>query len=68
MLDEVANAVAYNPPGSEEGYLFWTAWFFHNTASVFSSSDVHGAVTRGLFVAPSSGGQPARSSSLPPRA
>ncbi len=58
VLDEVANAVAYNPPGSEEGYLFWTAWFFHNTASVFSSSDVHGPVTRGLFVAPNSGGGP----------
>ena len=25
------NAWAYNPPGSEEGYLFWTAWLNHNT-------------------------------------
>ena len=52
VLDRVANALAYNPPGSEEGYLFWTAWFFHNVNSVFSSEDAHGAVTRGLFVAP----------------
>ena len=51
LLDRVANAVAYNPPGSEEGYLYWTAWFFHNINSVFSSEDAHGAITRGLFVA-----------------
>ena len=52
VLDEVANAVAYNPPGSEEGYLFWTAWFFHNVNSSFSSEDGHGAVSRGLFMSP----------------
>jgi phospholipid/cholesterol/gamma-HCH transport system substrate-binding protein len=50
-LDRVANAVAYNPPGSEEGYLYWTAWFFHNVNSVFSAEDAHGAFSRGLFVA-----------------
>jgi phospholipid/cholesterol/gamma-HCH transport system substrate-binding protein len=50
LLDRVANAVAYNPPGSEEGYLYWTAWFFHNVNSVFSSEDAHGALSRGLFV------------------
>lgn len=58
VLDRVANALAYNPPGSEEGYLFWTAWFFHNVNSVFSSEDAHGAVARGLFVAPGGASPP----------
>jgi phospholipid/cholesterol/gamma-HCH transport system substrate-binding protein len=51
LLDRVANALAYNPPGSEEGYLYWTTWFFHNVNSVFSGEDAHGAFSRGLFVA-----------------
>ena len=55
LLDRVANAVAYNPPGSEEGYLYWTAWFFHNVNSVFSAEDAHGAFSRGLFVAGGAG-------------
>ena len=63
LLDRVANAVAYNPPGSEEGYLYWTAWFFHNVNSVFSSQDAHGVMTRGLFVA--GGGQLAAASGEP---
>ena len=28
------NAWAYNPPGPEEGYLFWTAWLNHNTNNI----------------------------------
>ena len=29
-INRLFNAWAYNPPGSEEGYLFWTAWLNHN--------------------------------------
>lgn len=50
VLDHVANELAYNPPGPEEGYLFWTAWFFHNAASIVSIEDAHGAVWRGLIM------------------
>ena len=64
LLDRVANAVAYNPPGDEEGYLYWTAWFFHNVNSVFSSQDAHGVMTRGLFVG---GGAQLRGASGEPR-
>ncbi len=42
------NSLAYNPPGSDEGYLYWLAWFAHNAASVGSVQDAHGPVTRGL--------------------
>jgi phospholipid/cholesterol/gamma-HCH transport system substrate-binding protein len=48
VFDYVANELAYNPPGEEEGYLFWLAWFAHNANSALSTGDAHGAVIRGL--------------------
>jgi phospholipid/cholesterol/gamma-HCH transport system substrate-binding protein len=48
VLTYVGNELAYNPPGSDEGMLFWLAWFSHNANSVFSTEDAHGAVTHGL--------------------
>jgi phospholipid/cholesterol/gamma-HCH transport system substrate-binding protein len=50
VLTYVANELGYNPPGGEEGYLFWLAWFFHNSASMLSIQDAHGAVWRGLVM------------------
>jgi len=44
----IVNELLYNPPGPEEGYLFWTSWFFHNSASMLSTQDAHGAEWRGL--------------------
>ena len=29
VVNQLLNELAYNPPGSEEGYLFWTAWLNH---------------------------------------
>jgi phospholipid/cholesterol/gamma-HCH transport system substrate-binding protein len=49
-VNYIANELSYNPPGSEEGYLFWTPWFFHNSASMLSTQDAHGAGWRGLVV------------------
>ena len=49
VLNHLVNELGYNPPGpEEEGYLFWTAWFAHNSASTTSVEDAHGAVVRGL--------------------
>ena len=42
VLNYVVNEMGYNPPGPEEGYLFWTAWFFHNADSILSIEDAHG--------------------------
>lgn len=50
VLNYVVNELGYNPPGPEEGYLFWLAWFTHNADSVLSVEDAHGAVWRGLVV------------------
>jgi phospholipid/cholesterol/gamma-HCH transport system substrate-binding protein len=52
VLNYVVNELAYNPSGSsEEGYLFWASWFFHNSASLLSIEDTHGAVWRGQLIA-----------------
>jgi phospholipid/cholesterol/gamma-HCH transport system substrate-binding protein len=48
VLRYVANELVYNPPGDNEGFLFWLAWFAHNADSVFSTQDAHGPVWRGL--------------------
>ena len=50
VLNYVVNELAYNPPGPEEGYLFWTAWFFHNADSLMSLQDAQGAVWRGQVI------------------
>jgi phospholipid/cholesterol/gamma-HCH transport system substrate-binding protein len=46
----IVNETLYNPPGPEEGYLFWTAWFMHNADSILSIEDAQGAAWRGLVV------------------
>jgi phospholipid/cholesterol/gamma-HCH transport system substrate-binding protein len=46
----VVNVLAYNPPGSEEGFLFWLAWFIHNGNSVVTVEDAHGVAWRGLVM------------------
>ena len=48
VLNYVVNELGYNPPGPEEGYLFWTAWFIHNANSILTTEDAHGATWRGL--------------------
>lgn len=50
VLRRVVNELAYNPPGDEEGYLFWLAWFAHNSASLLSGRDAHGTFWRGQAI------------------
>jgi phospholipid/cholesterol/gamma-HCH transport system substrate-binding protein len=58
VLNYVVNELGYNPPGPEEGYLFWLAWNIHNSNSILSVEDAHGATWRGLpMIGCSSGGQ-----------
>jgi len=49
-VNYLANELGYNPPGPEEGYGFWAAWFVHNANSILSVEDAHGAAWRGLVV------------------
>jgi phospholipid/cholesterol/gamma-HCH transport system substrate-binding protein len=48
FVNDLLNTLTYNPPGSEEGYLFWASWVNHAGATVFGSQDAHGPVRRGL--------------------
>jgi phospholipid/cholesterol/gamma-HCH transport system substrate-binding protein len=50
VLNQLFNELAYNPPGKEEGYLFWASWASHAGATVFSTQDAHGPIRRGLFL------------------
>jgi phospholipid/cholesterol/gamma-HCH transport system substrate-binding protein len=51
VLNHVLNELAYNPPGTEEGYLFWASWANHAGATLFNIQDAHGPVRRGLVLA-----------------
>jgi phospholipid/cholesterol/gamma-HCH transport system substrate-binding protein len=50
VLDAFLNGLAYNPPGKQEGYLFYLAWLNHITNSVLSSQDAQGAIRRTVLV------------------
>jgi phospholipid/cholesterol/gamma-HCH transport system substrate-binding protein len=50
VLNYLANELAYNPKGPEEGYLFWFAWSAHLGNSIFNMQDAHGVVRRGVIV------------------
>ncbi len=48
VLAYVTNEVAYNPGGSNPGFLYWISWFAHNSDSFISNSDANGPVWRTL--------------------
>jgi phospholipid/cholesterol/gamma-HCH transport system substrate-binding protein len=50
VLRYVVDELAYNPPGSQEGYLFWLAWFAHNSSSLLTEGDAHGLFWRGQAI------------------
>jgi phospholipid/cholesterol/gamma-HCH transport system substrate-binding protein len=50
FLNTLLNELAYNPPGQEEGYLFWLSWLNHAGANLFSTQDANGPVRRGIFM------------------
>jgi phospholipid/cholesterol/gamma-HCH transport system substrate-binding protein len=50
VLNSALNTFAYNPPGDEEGFLFWQSWLNHDGAQIFTTEDAHGPIRRGLIV------------------
>ena len=50
VLNSLFNSLAYNPRGSEEGYLFWASWLSHAGAGLWAQQDAHGPLRRGLVV------------------
>lgn len=49
-LNQLLNALAYNPAGDPESYLFYLSWLNHNTNSEFLTQDGLGPLRRGLFM------------------
>lgn len=50
QLAALLDALAHNPEGREEGYLFWLSWLAHNTGSLFTTRDANGSLRRGLIM------------------
>jgi phospholipid/cholesterol/gamma-HCH transport system substrate-binding protein len=50
VLNTLFNLFAYNPPGKEEGFLFWQSWLNHAGATIFNTQDAHGPIRRGLVI------------------
>lgn len=48
VLNQLFNGLAYNPPGQQEGFLYWLAWANHSTASMFGAEDANGPTRRGI--------------------
>ncbi len=51
VLNKLFNTLAYQPPGSEQGYLFWGSWLSHIADSLTAQQDAQGATVRGIFMA-----------------
>jgi phospholipid/cholesterol/gamma-HCH transport system substrate-binding protein len=47
-LNDGLNALAYNPPGQQEGFLFYVPWLNHNLVTNYSLQDAYGPIRRGL--------------------
>jgi len=47
-LNDGLNALAYNPPGQQEGYLFYVPWLNHNLVTNYTLQDAYGPIRRGL--------------------
>jgi phospholipid/cholesterol/gamma-HCH transport system substrate-binding protein len=50
VVNSLLNTLAYNPPGPEEGYLFWASWVNHAGATIFGTQDAHGPIRRGVII------------------
>jgi len=51
VINKLFNTLAYQPSGSEQGYLFWGSWLAHIAASLSDLQDAHGSTVQGLFMA-----------------
>ncbi len=51
-LNDLFNLLAYNPPGKQEGYLFYVAWLNHLLNSNLTGEDALGPVRRAVIAVP----------------
>jgi len=50
LINKVLNALAYNPKGQAEGFLFYALWLNHIGSSVYSTQDAFGPIRRGVIL------------------
>lgn len=50
-LNIALNELTYNPPGGQEGFLYWASWANHNGAALFDTQDANGPIRHGLVIA-----------------
>src|SRR5262245_31415516 len=50
QLNSGLNAIAYNPPGTAEGYLFYIPWLNHDLNATYTLQDAYGPIRRGLVL------------------
>ena len=58
-LNYFLNEFAYVPGGSDQGFLFWADWLFHNLDTAMTTADANGSVLRAAVLADCSGLQAA---------
>jgi phospholipid/cholesterol/gamma-HCH transport system substrate-binding protein len=51
VLNTLFDTLAYQPRGSEQGYLFWGSWLSHVADLLTSQQDGQGPIIRGSFMA-----------------
>jgi phospholipid/cholesterol/gamma-HCH transport system substrate-binding protein len=44
------NALAFNPPGGDEGFLFYVPWLNHNLNANYLLQDAYGPIRRGILL------------------
>jgi phospholipid/cholesterol/gamma-HCH transport system substrate-binding protein len=49
-LNDLLDMLAYNPSGSEEGFLFWGSWLNHLGNALFLTEDANGPLRRGMVL------------------
>jgi phospholipid/cholesterol/gamma-HCH transport system substrate-binding protein len=47
-LNDGLNALAFNPPGDQESFLFYVPWLNHNLVTNYTIQDAYGPIRRGL--------------------
>jgi phospholipid/cholesterol/gamma-HCH transport system substrate-binding protein len=47
-LNDGLNSLAYNPPGQQEGFLFYVPWLNHDLVANYMLQDAYGPIRRGL--------------------
>jgi phospholipid/cholesterol/gamma-HCH transport system substrate-binding protein len=49
-LNRGLNALAFNPPGDQEGFLFYVPWLNHDLNATYLLQDAYGPIRRGIVL------------------